>query len=102
MAVEALGMAWDAPTRTPVLPHREKGERMTKRTAYLSYLLRMWRTSDGSKHIWRASLEMPGSGKRQGFASLQDLFGFLQAQAAPHDESDLDDEQFQLMNRRKP
>jgi len=47
---------------------------------YLSYLLRLWQTSDGKKQIWRASLESPGTGERRGFASLKDLFGFLQAQ----------------------
>ena len=53
---------------------------------YLSYLLRLWQTSDGKKQIWRASLERPGSGERQGFASLRDLFGFLQGQTEPEDE----------------
>jgi len=53
---------------------------------YLSYLLRLWQTSDGRKQIWRASLESPGSGERQGFADLQDLFDFLQGQTEPGDE----------------
>ncbi len=53
---------------------------------YLSYLLRLWQTSDGKKQIWRASLESPGSGERQGFANLQDLFDFLQTQTEPKDE----------------
>ena len=44
---------------------------------YHSYLLRLWQTSNGKKQIWRASLESPGSGERQGFASLKDLYGFL-------------------------
>ncbi len=53
---------------------------------YLSYLLRLWQTSDGGKQVWRASLESPGSGERRGFASLEDLIGFLQAQTRPGDE----------------
>jgi hypothetical protein len=53
---------------------------------YLSYLLRLWQTSDGGKQVWRASLESPGTGERQGFASLEDLFEFLQAQTKPEDE----------------
>ncbi|MDY6876580.1 MAG: hypothetical protein SWK90_10335 [Chloroflexota bacterium] len=46
---------------------------------YLSYMLRLWRTSDGKKHVWQASLESPGTGERYGFASLKTLFSFLQA-----------------------
>jgi hypothetical protein len=53
---------------------------------YLSYLLRLWQTSDGGKQVWRASLESPGTGERQGFASLEDLFEFLQIQTKPKDE----------------
>lgn len=47
---------------------------------YLSYLLRLWETRDGEKEVWRASLENPGSGERLGFASLEDLYCFLNAQ----------------------
>lgn len=47
---------------------------------YLSYLLRLWETSDGEKQIWRASLESPGSGERTGFANLQGLIDFLETQ----------------------
>lgn len=57
---------------------------------YLSYLLRLWQTSDGERQIWRASLESPGAGERQGFASLEDLFKFLQAQIEFQDEQDKD------------
>jgi len=61
---------------------------------YLSYLLRLWRVSDGgdphrgdgeSHHIdeqtiWWASLESSTIGGRKVFASLDDLFGFLREQ----------------------
>ncbi len=47
---------------------------------YLSYLLRLWQTSDGKTQIWQASLETPGTGERQGFGSLEELFDFLEAQ----------------------
>jgi len=50
----------------------------------------LWQTSDGEKQVWRASLESPGAGERQGFASLEDLFGFLRAQIEPHDEQEKD------------
>jgi hypothetical protein len=47
---------------------------------YLSYLLRLWQTSDGEDQVWRASLETPGTGERRGFASLGDLVDFLRTQ----------------------
>ena len=50
---------------------------------YLSYLLRLWRenTNELTKSdtpLWRASLERPQTGERLGFASLVDLFVFLE------------------------
>ena len=48
---------------------------------YLSYLLRLWQSESDGQQVWRASLEKPGSGERQGFASIQDLVEFLWAQA---------------------
>jgi hypothetical protein len=54
---------------------------------YVSYLLRMWRDSSGEgaasakEPPWRASLQSPRSGKRVAFASLKELFCFLQRQA---------------------
>ena len=53
-----------------------------KKPRYLSYLLRLWETGDDREQIWRASLESPGSGKRRGFADLQELFDFLYEQIA--------------------
>lgn len=72
---------------------------------YLAYLLRLWRVngngkfqSGTSKAVWRASLENPHTGERQGFASLETLVDFLREQtgvtapsAAPHrSQSSLD------------
>ena len=62
---------------------------MDKQRRYLSYMLRLWETSDGEREIWRASLESPGSGQRRGFASVQSLIDFLEAQTsqtAPRNE----------------
>ena len=59
---------------------------MAKQPRYLSYLLRLWQTSDGGEQVWRASLESPGTGLRQGFASVQDLFDFLLDQIEAQDE----------------
>lgn len=44
-----------------------------KSTHRFSYLLRLWR-SDGQ---WRASLEIPETGQRIGFANLEQLFAYL-------------------------
>ncbi len=80
----------------------------TEQPEYLSYLLRIWRvknggashpTYDGSRRpndrthhgndglyhsqaatIWRASVDSPLTGERQGFARLDDLFDFLRRQ----------------------
>jgi len=51
---------------------------------YLSYLLRLWRTSTDGQGVWRASLTDPLTGERIGFADLEALFEFLRRQAAPH------------------
>ncbi len=59
-----------------------------ERPCYMSYLLRMWQTRDGEKQVWRASLESPGIGERRGFASLQDLFDFLDARTGSADDPD--------------
>ena len=42
-----------------------------------SYLLRLWRTDSLGSSNWQASLEDPHTGQRIGFASLEQLFGFL-------------------------
>jgi hypothetical protein len=57
---------------------------------YLSYLLRLWRSSDGKQDIWRTSLQRPGSDRREGFANLQELFDFLEIQTGSRDERGLD------------
>jgi hypothetical protein len=58
-----------------------------EQSGYQSYLLRLWQTSDGKETVWRASLQSPSSEERHGFASLEELMGFLKAQAEqPEDE----------------
>ncbi len=48
---------------------------------HLSYLLRIWRVKRDNEFVWLASLEDPLTGKRQGFASFEDLYVFLSRQA---------------------
>ena len=47
---------------------------------YLSYMLRLWRTSTTGEATWRASLENPQTGERHGFASLDAMVAFLRQQ----------------------
>lgn len=63
-----------------------------KQQRYLSYLLRLWQTSDDGEQIWRASLESPGTGERQGFASIEDLIVFLRdrTKSGVEDSNELD------------
>ena len=44
---------------------------------YTSYLLRLWRVSNGGQPVWRASLENTRTGERHGFADLASLLAFL-------------------------
>ncbi len=48
-----------------------------KNIHHLSYLLRLWRTEELRDFEWRASLEIPGTGQRIGFANLEQLFVYL-------------------------
>lgn len=48
-----------------------------KHTHHLSYLLRLWRTEGLGDFEWRASLEIPETGQRIGFANLEQLFVYL-------------------------
>lgn len=47
---------------------------------YTSYLLRMWRVHTAGQSVWRASLQSTENGEHQGFATLDQLFAFLQAE----------------------
>ena len=53
---------------------------------YQSYLLRLWSARVDGETVWRASLESALTPQRQGFASLDDLFDFLQQQTGVSSE----------------
>ena len=55
---------------------------------YFSYLLRLWRTGEGDRSTWRASLKSAGSGEQVAFASLEDLFRFLRTQTGTQPGTD--------------
>jgi hypothetical protein len=48
---------------------------------YFAYMLRLWCVSANGDVVWRASIEDPHTGERHGFASLEQLFKFLERQA---------------------
>ena len=54
---------------------------MTEKTEaslrYHAFLLRVWQTETTA--AWRATLEDPHSGKTKGFASLKELFEYLES-----------------------
>lgn len=43
-----------------------------------SYVLRLWQAERAEQLVWRAALEDVRSGERWGFASLPELFAFLE------------------------
>jgi hypothetical protein len=55
---------------------------------YGAYLLRLWRERSGESARWRASLQDPHSGKRVGFASPEELFGYLRREMGDLPETD--------------
>jgi hypothetical protein len=72
-------------------------EEPRRQPGYLSYLLRLWQVdterlgSQAGGTVWRASLESSLTGKRQGFADLDDLFEFLHHQMAAMADTDIDE-----------
>jgi hypothetical protein len=48
---------------------------------YLAFMLRMWQATSDGRLVWRASLESPHTGERQGFANLHALYEFLERRA---------------------
>jgi hypothetical protein len=57
-------------------------------SAYHSYLIRLWPAGDEGQAGWRASLENSRTGKRIGFASIEELFDYLRLETgvSPADE----------------
>jgi len=49
-----------------------------RRRGYVAYLLRLWQVEAEEDAPWRASVESPQTGERQGFASLAELWAFLE------------------------
>lgn len=58
---------------------------------YKAFILRIWKESAG----WRFSIEPIGSGRRQGFASIEQMVTFLE-EAAPTADLEIPDEKSNL------
>ena len=79
-------------------------KRVNQERQYLAYLLRLWQEGagdppGGERPLWRASLERPQGDTRQGFASLADLFAFLEKETSlrsPDPERSDDEKRQQL------
>jgi hypothetical protein len=61
---------------------------MGEKRRYIAYLLRLWQERHAGASVWRASLEDPHTGQRQGFADLDRLLRFLRDQTARGEQSD--------------
>ena len=59
-----------------------------RRQHYLAYMLRLWQAGTDEGLAWRASLESPHTGERQGFADLETLFVFLKEKTDNQPQSD--------------
>jgi len=70
-----------------------------EKQGYLAYLLRLWQVKVHGKTTWRASLESSLTGERLGFASLDELFAYLQRQTGAM--SDADDDGFRNRKQRE-
>ena len=53
-----------------------------KQPSYVAYLVRLWQ--DGQAGQWRASAQSAQTGERTLFASLSELFVFLESQTAAY------------------
>jgi len=67
-----------------------------ERRGYISYLIRLWQIRNTGELVWRASLESPSTGECVGFASLDELFGFLQRQTRPTPDADANQDADQM------
>ena len=59
----------------------DKAQRAGEQSDYQSYLLRLWRVSEGEED-WCVSLESARTGERRGFADLEAMLDFLRQRTA--------------------
>lgn len=61
----------------PTNPNPTEKPRREENPRRLTFLLRLWCMDESGRSNWQASLEMADTGKRIGFASLEQLFMYL-------------------------
>ncbi|MFQ5400196.1 MAG: hypothetical protein ACE5E7_11435 [Anaerolineae bacterium] len=57
---------------------------------YLAYMLRLWRAEQDGRPVWRASVESPYTGERQGFSDLGQFIQFLEEITAEPSDPDIE------------
>jgi hypothetical protein len=61
---------------------------LDKPASYAAYLVRLWQ--DGQAGQWRASAQSAQTGEKTLFASLAELFVFLESQTVAHPTDDVE------------
>jgi hypothetical protein len=59
-----------------------------KPSNYAAFLVRLWQ--DGQAGQWRASAQSVQTGEKTLFASMSELFMFLEAQTSAHPDNDVE------------
>ena len=59
-----------------------------KSSSYVAYLVRLWQ--DGQAGQWRALVQSVKTGEKTLFASLSELFVFIESQTAAHPNDDVE------------
>lgn len=62
----------------------KQSQKDLKSPHHRSYLLRLWCANESRDFNWQASLEIPATGERLGFASLEELFAYLMDLSTTH------------------
>jgi len=57
---------------------------------YFAYMLRLWQAEQDGRPVWRASVESPYTGERQGFSDLEQLIQFLKEITAVPSDPDIE------------
>jgi hypothetical protein len=63
-------------------------EKDLEEQGYRAYMLRLWRAREDEQRVWRFSLEDPTTGRRKGFADLDELMLHLLKTIGNQDEAD--------------
>lgn len=68
---------------------------MSAKDGKISYLLRLWQTTENGESVWRVFLRDVEGSEWQGFADMESLFTFLRSQTS---EGELEGESERLFS----